>query len=106
MTDIFSKYTLLVPTQDQWAEMVAQTLVTEWFYKFGIRGCLHSGPGRNFESPLIRQLCGLCGVEKSRTTLYHLAGNGQCEHFNCTLHNLLHTLPVSRNRDWWPVSLK
>ncbi len=28
--DVFSKYTLTVPTRDQWAETVA--LVTEWFY--------------------------------------------------------------------------
>lgn len=34
MTDVFSKYTLAVPTRDQRAETVAQTLVTEWFYKF------------------------------------------------------------------------
>ncbi|XP_026142143.1 uncharacterized protein LOC113117584 [Carassius auratus] len=100
MTDVFSKYTLAVPTRDQRAETVAQVLVNEWFYKFGIPGRLHSDQERNFESALIRQLCGLYGVEKSRTTPYHPAGNGQCERFNRTLHNLLRTLPVSRKRDW------
>ena len=29
MTDVFSKYTLAVPTRDQQAPVVAQTLVTE-----------------------------------------------------------------------------
>lgn len=100
MTDVFSKYTLAVPTRDQRAETVAQTLVTEWFYKFGVPSRLHSDQGRNFESLLLRQLCSLYEVGKSRTTPYHPAGNGQCERFNRTLHNLLRTLPVSRKRDW------
>lgn len=100
MTDVFSKYTLAVPTRDQRAETVARVLVNEWFYRFGVPGRLHSDQGRNFESHLIRQLCDLYGVEKSRTTPGHPAGNGQCERFNRTLHNLLRTLPISRKRDW------
>lgn len=100
MTEVFSKYTLSVPTRNRWAETVAQALVNEWFYKFGIPGCLHSNQVGNFESSLIHQLCGLYGVEKSRTTPYHPAGNCQCERFNRTLNNLLRTLPVSRKRDW------
>lgn len=100
MTDVFSKYTLAVPTWDQRAPTVAQVLVSEWFFKFGVPARIHSDQGRNFESALIRQLCVLYGVEKSRTTPYHPAGNGQCERFNRTLHNLLRAFPVSRKRDW------
>ncbi|KAL1251107.1 hypothetical protein QQF64_018903 [Cirrhinus molitorella] len=100
MTDVFTKYTLAVPTQDQRAETVAQVLVVEWFCKFGVPGRIHSDQGRNFESLLIQQLCSLYKVEKSQTTPYHPAGNGQCERFNRTLHNLLRTLPPSRKRDW------
>lgn len=42
MTDVFSKYTLAVPTCDQRASTVAQVLVTEWFLKFGVPARIHS----------------------------------------------------------------
>lgn len=100
MTDVFSKFAMAVPTRDQRAETVAQVLVEEWFYKFGVPGRIHSDQGRNFESALIRQLCELYQVKKSRTTPYHPAGNGQCERFNRTLYTLLRTLPGPRKRDW------
>lgn len=53
ITDIFTKYTLAVPTRNQRAETVAQVLVVEWFSKFGVPGRIHSDQGRNFESALI-----------------------------------------------------
>ena len=100
MTDVFSKYTVAVPTRDQRASTVAQVLLMEWFFKFGVPSRIHSDQGRSFESALMQQFCYLYGVERSRTTPYHPAGNGQCERFNRTLHNLLRTLPTSRKQDW------
>lgn len=50
---MLSKYTLAVPTRDQRAETVAQDLLMEWFYKFGVIGRLHSDQGWNFKSLLI-----------------------------------------------------
>lgn len=102
LTDVFSKFTVAVPTRDQRASTVARVLVSEWFYKFCVPSRIHSDQGRSFESSLLHQLCSLYGVARSRTTPCHLAGNGQCERFNRTLHNLLRTSPPSRKRDWAP----
>ncbi|XP_072293407.1 uncharacterized protein [Eucyclogobius newberryi] len=100
ITDVFSKYTQAFPTRDQRALTVAQILVSEWFSKFGVPARIHSDQGRSFENLVMQQLCGLYNIAKTRTTPYHPSGNGQCERFNRTLHNLLRTLPTSRKRDW------
>ena len=99
MTDIFSKYTQAIPTRDQCASTVARVLVQEWFYTFGVPARIHSDQGRNFESALIEQLCGLYSIQKMRTTPYHPQGNGQCERFNRTLHDLLRSLPPAQKRN-------
>lgn len=59
LTDVFSKFTVAVPTRDQRASTVAG-LVSERFYKFSVSSRLHSqDQGRSFESSLIHQLCAL-----------------------------------------------
>lgn len=89
-----------IMTDQQACTVQAQVLLNEWFYRFGEPGHNHLDQGRSFESSLMQQLCAFYRVYKSRTTPYHLAGNGQCERFNQTLHNLLRPLPLTWKRDW------
>jgi transposase InsO family protein len=100
MTDVFTKFTVAVPTRNQQASTVVEVLVREWFTKYGVPERIHSDRGRDFESALVAELCSLYGIIKTRTTAYHPEGNGQCERYNRSLHDLLRTLEVEKKTRW------
>ncbi|XP_048258582.1 uncharacterized protein LOC124117558 [Haliotis rufescens] len=61
---------------------------------------IHSDQGANFQGKLMKELCSLTQINKSRTTPHHAMGNGQCERFNRTLLNMLGTLDAIGKKDW------
>lgn len=67
VTDVFSKFTKAYPTADQRAGKVVKVLVEKWFHSFGVPMRIHSDQGRSFEGELLKRLCQLYGIEKSRT---------------------------------------
>ncbi len=99
ITDHFTKYAVAIPTADQKARTVAKALWNNFFIHYGIPERLHSDQGRDFESAVIKVLCLLLGIKKTRTTPYHPRGN-PVERFNQTLLQMLGTLQEEDKIKW------
>ncbi|MCM8885689.1 MAG: DDE-type integrase/transposase/recombinase, partial [Candidatus Thiodiazotropha sp.] len=100
ITDHFSRYSQAIPTRNQTAKTTARVLFDNYIVHYGFPARIHSDQAQNFESKLIKELCQIAKVEKSRTTPYHPMGNGQVERFNQTLLQMLGTLEEYQKSDW------
>ena len=100
ITDHFTRYAQAIPTRNQTAQTTARVLYENFICHYSFPSRLHSDQGRNFESRVIKELCKIAGVEKTRTTPYHPMGNGMVERFNQTLIGMLGKLDVERKADW------
>ena len=92
MTDVDGSFKL--------CPVMIKALSDNWFTRFGIPNRLYSDQGRNFEGEVVRAICALYGVNKSRTTPYHPEGNVQAERFNRTLFGLIKSFDEKDRRKW------
>ena len=79
----------LIPNQE--AITIAKVLVDEMFCRFSPPEQLHSNQGRQFESSIMKEVCEILGIKKSRTSPYHPQCDGLVERFNRTLLSMLAT---------------
>ncbi|UYV72261.1 hypothetical protein LAZ67_9002385 [Cordylochernes scorpioides] len=98
--DYFTKWPEAFPLADQEAETVAETLISQFFSRFGVPMQIHTDQGRNFESRLFAQMCKLLGSHKTRTTPLHPQSDGMVEKFNRTLASQLSLFVAQSLRDW------
>lgn len=98
--DCFTRWVEVYAIQNQEALTVAKTLVDEMFCRFSPPEQLHSDQGRQFEADLLKEVCTLLQIHKTRTTAYHPHCNGLVERFNRTLLDMLSTAVKDHKMDW------
>ncbi|KRZ70459.1 Retrovirus-related Pol polyprotein from transposon [Trichinella papuae] len=85
-------YRRIFGLEDQWRK---KTLC-----RYGAPETLHSDQGRNFESELVKEVCQLFGVTKTRATAYHPQSDGLVERMNRTLLDMLAKASIDHPEDW------
>ncbi len=100
ITDHFTRYALAIPTRNMTAKTTADTFMNNFVRHYGLPQRIHSDQGPNFVSKLMKEVCAVTNIARSRTTPYHPMGNGKCERFNRTLIDMLGTLEHPKKSDW------
>ena len=100
VTDHFTRYAQCYITSNQTTKTVAETFYNGFLVHYGWPERLHSDQGGGFESYLIKDLCDIANITKSRMTPYHPEGNAQVERFNQTLIKMLGTLTPDIKDKW------
>ncbi|GFW78134.1 retrovirus-related Pol polyprotein from transposon 412 [Trichonephila clavipes] len=67
------------------APTVAEAVVQHWISRYGVPLQLHSDQGRNFVSAVLKGVCELLGIDKTKTTPLHPQSDGMVERFNRTI---------------------
>ncbi|GFX69136.1 retrovirus-related Pol polyprotein from transposon 412 [Trichonephila clavipes] len=98
--DYFTKWPEVYPIPDQEAPTVAEAVVQHWISRYGVPLQLHSDQGRNFVSAVLKGVCELLGIDKTKTTPLHPQSDGMVERFSRTILNNL-SLIVSKNQQDW-----
>jgi transposase InsO family protein len=86
--EYFSKWMEAYSLADHTAQTVADTIISQFFTRFGVPQFLHTDQAPEYESHLFQQICKLLGVEKTRTQPSQMGLRsiviGPC--YRCSLH--------------------
>ena len=98
--DEYSRFLFAFPCSNINAEIINKCL-TQLFSLFGLCSCIHSNRGSAFMSKEFIAFLRGKGIAYSRTSVYNLRGNGQCEKYNDVIWSGVKLALKSRN---WPLS--
>ena len=98
--DQFTKWIECYPLPEQGAELLAKTLVNEFFARFGCSLEIHSDQGKNFLSKIFVSVTRLLQITKTHTTAYRPRSNGQVGRSNRTLLQMMRCLRDKNISAW------
>ena len=102
-TDAFTKIVRLSILPDKTAASVAKALVEDWVFIYGVPAQIHTDQGGDFKNQLATAVWDKLKVNRTTTTPYHPACNGQAEVFNKTMTNYLKKMILQAGQattDW------
>ena len=102
--DYFTKWPEAYALPNQEALTVANVLASEFVPRHGVPLELHTDQGRNFESTVIRELCQLLGIHKTRTTAFNPKSDGMVERYNLTIGRQL-AMFIGQHQGTWDKQL-
>jgi hypothetical protein len=88
------------PLPNQGAEVIAKVFVDNFIARFGCPLEIHTDQGENKDGNVIRQICKLLDIDKTRTTPYHLSSNGQVERFNSLIIQTVRCFIKKQQNKW------
>lgn len=100
MIDHFSKWTECIPIPDKSSGTVVQSVVDNWFCRYGTPGTILTDQGTEFEKEFRDSLIKTFKIKKVRTTPFHPQTNGALERYHRTLRQILQTLTDSFDENW------
>ena len=100
VVDHFTRYVQAFVTKNYTAYTMARVLYNDFFSIFGFPQKLLSDQGTEFTGDVIAAMCKLLGIEKIRTTPYHLQTNRSAERVQQTLQRMIGKLNPEKHRKW------
>ena len=105
MQDRLTRYTVLVPLQNESTNSIIEALIDHYIYTFGAPKTILSDQGSNFLLELMTQFENALNIRHIKTTALHQQSNGKIERMHSTLVNLIKT-SIAKNSKQWDENLK
>jgi transposase InsO family protein len=105
MTDAFTKIVRLASIASKEASVIAQTILKEWIYVFGVPQVIVSDGGLEFCNKLNNEMFKVLKMNHVTTSPYHPQTNAQAEVFNKTMGHYLRAVVAQHeltSLDWEP----